>query len=74
MKEEATILKDLDIPKDNAEVVWNRVQPFVEKHYTSMRLNSLYVDVPTKPFGMKELLISVYTQGLLDGNQITQLT
>ncbi len=72
MKEEIK-LKDLVIPQDNAEVVWSRVQPFVEKHYSSMRLNSLYIDIPTKPFGMKELLISVYTQGLLDGNQIKQI-
>ncbi len=68
-KEEVN-LKDLQIPKEHAVVVWDRIQPYIRKHYNSMKLNSLYIDIPSKPFGMKELLISVYTQGLVDGNQI----
>lgn len=65
-------LTEFTVPPDHAEMIMGRISPLVYKHYQSMSYTVTFPRSPIKPFGMTELLISVYTQGLSDGVQVAK--
>lgn len=64
-------LVDINIPKDHALVILERLKPFVDKMHHSQKMQMGFPDITTK-FNLNELLISVYTQGLKDGIEVSK--
>lgn len=63
-------LTDISIPEDNAKKILERIMPFYEKYLLSQKIDLLF-PCAGKTFNMNSLLISVYSQGLSDGIQIS---
>lgn len=66
--------KEVGISKETAEVAYKRFALFLEKYHKEQMQKSKVLTWPTsnKDFGLKELCLSVYIQGLSDGHQIKQ--
>lgn len=59
----------LEIPEKHAKVALKRLSPFVEKYHRDQLLE-LKLGSFRNQFGLRELLISVYTQGVIDGEEL----
>ena len=60
-------LIDFNVPPETAEFIIDRVKPFLHRYTVDLHVST---SVHGKSyFGMKELLCSVYSQGLSDANE-----
>lgn len=56
------------IPEDISRTLFNRIEPIIKRYEKSQRMNRL---MPTnKTMSFNELVVSIYTQGVSDGNQL----
>lgn len=60
-----------EFPKEMAETVFNRIQPFLEEYTEALRLHNTCPWWKTKnKFDLKDLMFACYIQGLKDTTQV----
>lgn len=64
-----TKLIDLKIPDKSATFMLGRVAPFVDKFHNHQNRQAKSSYNFTENFGIRELVISAYAQGLSDGSE-----
>jgi len=72
MKNNTEKLIDVPVPEETAKLILDRAQPFLEKYNDSERAFSLSPYFKAPNFGLRELVVSVYIQGVRDGMNIKE--
>ena len=66
-------LIDVNIPKSYAELMLERCLPYIDKYYRYEKFkNSMTSNLGTPEFGLRELVMSCYSQGLIDSKEATE--
>lgn len=65
--------KQIALPPELVDVVWSRINIFLEKYHNDQKITSSTFKHPIKAMGLKELCVSCYQQGLMDGNQLPKV-
>ena len=69
-KQNDPVLTALIIPPDMARVLYERVSPYLQKYHQEQANWSRMLHAKGPPlFGLKELMLSCYAQGLTDANE-----
>lgn len=59
-----------NMPLDTAETIYARLSPFLKKYHKVKEVEATVYKSSPVEYTMKDLLISSYTQGLLDAVQL----
>lgn len=63
-------IKRFSIPKDEAEVTFERIKPYLDLYLKEQRFENDLIDTRRSNFGLKQFGISAYMQGLTDAIMI----
>lgn len=63
-------LNIIEVPEEQAKIALKRIKPFLKLYHRTQLMELEIGRTAFTNFGIRELLFSVYTQGVLDGQQL----